>query len=61
MLTKEDFRFEYQEKRYIGYGKLDGRLMCVIYTERKPNKIRIISFRKANNREKEYYEQVCNE
>jgi uncharacterized DUF497 family protein len=61
MLIKQDYRFEYQEKRYIGYGKLDGRLMCIIYTERKPNKVRIISFRKANKRETEYYKKVYDE
>lgn len=57
LLINEDVRFSYTEMRYIGYGEINGRLMCVVYTERKPNKIRIISFRKANNREKEYYKQ----
>jgi uncharacterized DUF497 family protein len=58
MLVKEDLRFAYKEKRYIAYGELDGRLMCIVYTERKPQKIRIISFRKANKREKEYYKEA---
>ena len=57
LVINEDTRFTYQEKRYIGYGKIDGRLMCVVYTERHLNRIRIISFRKANNREKEYYKE----
>lgn len=57
LIINEDVRYEYKEKRIIGYGEIDGRLMCVVYTERKPNKIRIISFRKANDREKEYYKK----
>jgi uncharacterized protein len=51
-----DDRIEYNEKRYIGFGELDKRLMMVVFTMRKPGKIRLISFRKANAREqKEYY------
>ena len=57
LIINEDSRYKYDEKRSIGYGYLDERLMCVVYTERKPNKIRIISFRKADNREKEYYKE----
>ena len=51
-----DDRIDYQEKRYIGFGILDDRLMVVVFTMRKNNIIRVISFRKANHREqKEYY------
>jgi hypothetical protein len=57
LLINEDRRYNNKEKRFIGYGEIGGRLMCVVYTEREPNKIRIISFRKANYREKEYYEE----
>ena len=52
-----DIRFDYNEKRYIGYGKIDNRLMVVVYTERLPNIIRIISFRRANNREDKIYKK----
>jgi hypothetical protein len=57
LLINEDSRFNYKEKRYIGYGYISNRLMCVVYTERNPNIIRIISFRKANYREQEYYKK----
>lgn len=57
MKINVDNRSEYKEKRFIGYGEIDRRLMCVVYTERKHNKIRIISFRKANKSEKEYYKK----
>lgn len=53
-----DRRLDYQESRFIGYGYIKNRLMNVVYTERSPNIIRIISFRKANNREKKLYEQI---
>lgn len=59
MVVNIDNRFDYKEKRVVGYAELDGRLMCVVYTEPKPNRIRLISFRKANHREKEYYKKTC--
>lgn len=52
-----DKRFDYEEYRYIGYGKIESRLMCVVYAERFPDKIRIISFRKANKREQELFKK----
>ena len=52
-----DERFDYKEVRFVGYGYVNGRLMNVIYTERSPSIIRIISFRKANSREKRLYEK----
>ncbi len=53
----KDTRIEYKEDRYIGLSELDGRLMVVVFTMRKPGLIRIISFRKANNREQKEYQQ----
>lgn len=53
LLVIPDNRFDYTESRYIGYGRIDGRLMVVVYTERLPDIIRIISFRKANKREQQ--------
>lgn len=49
---------DYIECRYIGFGHLYNRLVCVAYTERYPDIIRIISFRKANNREKKSTKKV---
>jgi uncharacterized DUF497 family protein len=57
LLVIPDRRFDYKELRLIGYGYVNGRLMNVVYTERLPDIIRIISFRKANNREKKFYEK----
>ena len=54
-----DERKNYNEQRFIGVGEIDGRLMVVVFTKRKPNIIRIISFRKANDREqKKYYTNI---
>ena len=60
LLIIPDIRFDYNEPRYIGFGYVKGRLMSVIYTERMPDVIRIISFRKANNREQRNYEKHKN-
>ena len=53
----EDTRNEYNETKYVGFGYAIGRLMNIVYTKRKPNVIRIISFRKANQREVRAYEK----
>lgn len=53
LLVTPDLRYDYSESRYIGYGYIDDRLMVVVYTERLPDIIRIISFRKANKREQQ--------
>ncbi len=52
----EDFRQNYNEKRFIAFGKIEERLIITVYTLRKDN-IRIISMRKANARERRLYEQ----
>jgi uncharacterized DUF497 family protein len=46
-----DDRKNYGEKRYIGMGYIQNRLMVVVFTKRRINTIRIISLRKANRRE----------
>lgn len=52
----EDERNEYGEVRYIAYSMLDERLHFVCFTETETG-IRVISFRKANDREVRRYEQ----
>ncbi len=51
-----DDRFNYIEDRWIALGFIDSRLHVLIYTMRGGN-IRLISLRKANKREKDYYEE----
>lgn len=50
----EDDRFVYLEERIITYGLLDGRLVAVIWTETASGR-RVISMRKANEREQAKY------
>jgi uncharacterized protein len=47
---KPDNRKDYGEERFIAYGYINGRLYCLIFTNRF-DKVRIISLRKANRRE----------
>jgi hypothetical protein len=58
MLVLPDTRKDYGEIRHIGFGYTHGRLMVVVYAEQKPATIRIISFRKANNREQANFEKT---
>jgi uncharacterized protein len=53
-LTIEDDRLDYGEPRYISVGKLDGRMVVVVWTPRAKGR-RIISMRKANEREQKAY------
>ncbi|NIF54044.1 BrnT family toxin [Burkholderia sp. Ax-1724] len=52
-----DDRKDYGELREIGYAVISSRLYCVVFTQRGET-FRIISLRKANNREIERYEQA---
>lgn len=52
--TGHDVRFAYGEERYITMGLLDGRLVVVAWTPRGEVR-RIISMRKANEREQTRY------
>jgi uncharacterized DUF497 family protein len=53
-LEKEDARKEYGEKRFSGFGYIEGRLMVVTFT-RRGDSLRIISLRKANEREQKRF------
>ncbi len=54
-LIHSDTRFKYGESRWTAFGFLKGRLHSIVFT-RRGNKIRIISLRKANARERKRYE-----
>ncbi|KLK91414.1 hypothetical protein AA309_20155 [Microvirga vignae] len=53
-LTVEDDRKDYGEPRYITVGYLDGRMVVTVWTPRGAVR-RIISLRKANDREQALY------
>ena len=53
-VTIKDDRKDYGEPRWITFGFLSERMVLVVWTTRG-NKLRIISMRKANDREKEVF------
>lgn len=53
-----DTRRDYGEVREVGFGVIENRLYCVVFTQRG-NTMHIISMRKANKREvKSYVKQT---
>ena len=56
-LIEEDDRRNYGETRMLGIGYIGHRLHTVVFVERD-GAYRIISFRKASNREKKAYAQA---
>lgn len=54
-LVHQDLRRSYGEDRYQLMGRIESRLFVVIYTTRQ-GAIRIVSARKANQREVKQYE-----
>ena len=53
-VTIPDDREDYGEVRWITFGFLKERMVVVVWTNRE-DKLRVISFRKANDREKEIF------
>lgn len=56
----EDARYDYNEKRFRVFALLGDRLHVAVITNRN-DKIRVISFRKANKREINKYEKTTKE
>ena len=54
-LTVEDDRRDYGENRFITIGFLDGAMVVMVWTPRSRAR-RIISMRKANERERRLYD-----
>ncbi|MCM2473724.1 BrnT family toxin [Rhizobium sp. CG5] len=52
--TRIDDRNDYGERRFISLGPLDGRLHVLCWTQRG-DRLRIISLRKANDREQKAF------
>lgn len=55
-LIWRDTRRDYGERRFLALGKLDERVHVLVYTPRGGS-LRIISLRKANQREVKRYEK----
>lgn len=59
LLAMDDRRKNYGERRMLGYALMGERLYCVVFTDRSSVR-RIISLRKANNREIARYVEITN-
>ncbi len=57
-LYAADEEEDYGEERWRGIGTIRGRVVTVTFTERRPNVIRFISLRKANQEERKAYEEA---
>lgn len=57
MLIDVDDRFDYGEDRWVGIGRLQSRIVVVVYTEFDDETLRIISLRKALSHERAKYQQ----
>lgn len=55
-LIWQDIRHDYGEIRMVALAPIDERLYCVVFVDRETDR-RIISLRKANQREFDHYEQ----
>ena len=54
-VVASDHRHGYGEPRFVSIGPIDGRPYVLIFTLRR-GAIRVISLRKANTRERMFYE-----
>jgi uncharacterized protein len=59
-MDSEDRRREYGEERRITVGAVEGRLYVVAYTPRGET-LRLISARKANEREQRQYDEALSD
>ena len=54
----KDVRKDCGAERWRGVGELHGQLLVVVWTERAPDQRRIISLRRANERERKAYREA---
>jgi uncharacterized DUF497 family protein len=54
-----DQRKDYKEERLVAYGRITGRLHCLVFTVESDH-IHLISLRKANKKEVKRYGQKTN-
>jgi uncharacterized DUF497 family protein len=53
-VTREDRRQRYNEQRLVTFGRLNGQVVVVVYTERR-GRPHVISLRRAEKYEARYY------
>jgi uncharacterized protein len=57
VLSAEDLRRDYGERRFIALGEYDGEVIRLIFTERDGN-VRVISAWKANKNDRKEYQKA---
>ncbi len=57
-LVAADLDNEFAEERWRGIGCIHARVVVAVFTEPKPGVIRFISLRKANQEERQSYEEA---
>lgn len=57
-LVAADLDNDFAEERWRGIGCVRGRVVVAVFTEPKPDVIRFISLRKANQEERQLYEEA---
>ena len=60
LYCRPDARRDYRELREIGYAPLADRVHCVVFVQ-QGDMFRIISLRRANSREVDFYDQALQE
>ncbi|OHC75649.1 MAG: hypothetical protein A3G18_00375 [Rhodospirillales bacterium RIFCSPLOWO2_12_FULL_58_28] len=58
-LIWQDTRHDYGETRMVALGEIGERVYCAVFVDRESDR-RVISLRKANQREFDHYEQETN-
>lgn len=58
LIVRLDSREDYGEDRWQGIGTIQGIVVVIIFTEPKPDTIRVISLRKAERYERTRYEEA---
>ena len=57
MIVNEDNRYDYAERRLIGFGWMNDIVVVVVYIELYNDSIRILSARKASRYERKEFER----
>lgn len=54
LLVRKDTRHDYDEPRLVGLGRIQDVVVDIVFT-RRGDRIRVISLRRANRRERQLY------
>lgn len=58
VIVRADSRRNYGEKRFIAIGEIQGIVFSLVYTDRSSDERRIISLRRANQKERRTFQEA---